>query len=123
MMKQENYKLNLQLSTVLLIQGAIPFVCVFLPIIVMALIVPAIFTNRDTYNEFDVQLMPKAALILMSLFPVINGLLTIFGIRPYRQFAKRLFGRIFCCVAMSKKSISPRAMPPMPYSKTIVPDL
>ncbi|KAI1697091.1 serpentine type 7TM GPCR chemoreceptor srh domain-containing protein [Ditylenchus destructor] len=99
---KETYKLHMQLSIVLLIQGAVPFVCIFLPLSFFSCIFFFKgFSNalKEKFGSGEYGVIPtlrKICLVMISLFPLINALLNIVFIRPYRHFTKNLVRRIFC---------------------------
>ncbi|KAI1709250.1 hypothetical protein Ddc_13963 [Ditylenchus destructor] len=123
----ETYKIYMELSIVLLLQGAVPFICIFVPLFWMTFIpivvVPLFYRNPENVLSIPKRLpkgllMPtisKIGILLICLFPLINAMLNIVFIRPYRDFAKKLLRKILCC----KKRETTGAVAPRPIQNTM----
>ncbi|KAI1702050.1 serpentine type 7TM GPCR chemoreceptor str domain-containing protein [Ditylenchus destructor] len=109
---RETYKIYMQLSVVLLIQCCVPFVSIFIPITCMSLLVPDYQSLSIDEPLLPIQEYTKLLLLMVSLFPLINGLLNIIFIKPYRNFATRLARRVCCCCLKRMGDASPAAIAP-----------
>ncbi|KAI1706174.1 serpentine type 7TM GPCR chemoreceptor str domain-containing protein [Ditylenchus destructor] len=101
------YKMQMQLTKVLLVQGVSPFFCIFLPIVYLTVVQPFLRDlmipleiidepNLLDANKIFLFTILKACLVLIALFPFINALLNIIFIKPYREFTVQLFRVAFC---------------------------
>ncbi|KAI1693076.1 serpentine type 7TM GPCR chemoreceptor srh domain-containing protein [Ditylenchus destructor] len=107
----DTYKMHMSLSVVLLIQGTTPFLCIFIPLFHIT----TVMHFHRFYESILIVLQPvltKTCIVLISLFPMINAILNIVFIKPYRNFAIKLAKRICCCCkARRTRDIVPLAVP------------
>ncbi|KAH7715914.1 SRN-1 protein [Aphelenchoides avenae] len=80
-MSERSRKLNIQLSLLLLMQTTTPILSIFIPFLII--IVPTHF------GFITPPWMQMTGYTIFSLFPLINAILTIVFVKPYREFTIR----------------------------------
>ncbi|KAI1700491.1 hypothetical protein Ddc_18061 [Ditylenchus destructor] len=82
--------------------GAVPFFCIFLPLSFFSTLFFFDGLNMELKERYGdgiygvIPTMIKICLVLISFFPLINAVLNIVFVKPYRDFAKKLLSCIFC---------------------------
>ncbi|KAI1697811.1 serpentine type 7TM GPCR chemoreceptor srh domain-containing protein [Ditylenchus destructor] len=83
------YKMHVTLSILLCIQGLVPLFCMVIPMVFILVI-------GRLFNLPYVADLTRILFMLIGAFPLINGILVVTFIGPYRRFAISLWRRLWC---------------------------